>query len=75
MKKVVILMVTGGGGHRAGAVAVADALNHLYESDVSTSIVDITKWGAALARCLARWVLSLVGQGRPVALEDALVER
>ncbi len=46
MKKVVILMVTGGGGHRAGAVAVADALNHLYESDVSTSIVDITKWGA-----------------------------
>ena len=46
MRKVVILMVTGGGGHGAGAMAIAGALGHLYGKEVSTSIVDVSKQGA-----------------------------
>ena len=46
MKKVTILMITGGGGHGAGARAVAGALDHLYGKDISTSIVDVSKRGA-----------------------------
>jgi len=45
MKKIVILMITGGGGHGAGARAIAGALDHLYAPDVVTSIVDVSKWG------------------------------
>jgi 1,2-diacylglycerol 3-beta-galactosyltransferase len=45
MKKITILMVTGGGGHGAGARAISGALDHLYGHEVSTSIVDVSKTG------------------------------
>jgi len=42
-KKILILMITGGGGHRAAARAISGALTHLYGDKVSPSIVDISK--------------------------------
>lgn len=45
MKKILILMITGGGGHRAAASAVSGALCHLYGDEVHASIVDVSKTG------------------------------
>lgn len=39
-KRVLILMSNTGGGHRAAAEAIREALNHLYGPDVTVSIVD-----------------------------------
>jgi 1,2-diacylglycerol 3-beta-galactosyltransferase len=43
MKRVLILMIEGGGGHRASAQAIAEALTHLYGGQVTTTIVDVSK--------------------------------
>ncbi|MFH1084918.1 MAG: glycosyltransferase [Chloroflexota bacterium] len=43
MKKILILMISGGGGHLTAARAVAGAVNHLYGQEVTTSIVDVSK--------------------------------
>jgi len=39
-KRILILMSNTGGGHRAAAEAIAEALNHLYGPNVVVSIVD-----------------------------------
>lgn len=39
-KRILILMSNTGGGHRAAAEAIQEALNHLYGPDVTVSIVD-----------------------------------
>jgi len=39
-KRILILMSNTGGGHRAAAEAIAEALNHLYGPDVAVFIVD-----------------------------------
>ncbi len=43
MKKILILMITGGGGHRAAARAISGAMTHLYGDEVHVSIIDISK--------------------------------
>ena len=42
-KKILILMMSGGGGHQASAKAIAGALARSYGDEVTTSIVDLSK--------------------------------
>ena len=60
MKKVLILMIAGGGGHLASAQAIAGALARFYGDQVSTSIVDVSKehWLPPVNRMddLYRWL-------------------
>ena len=43
MKKVLILMISGGAGHLTAARALSGALGQLYADEVTTSIVDVSK--------------------------------
>jgi 1,2-diacylglycerol 3-beta-galactosyltransferase len=43
MKKILFLIISGGGGHMASAKAIAGALAHAYGGEVTTSIVDVSK--------------------------------
>jgi len=43
VKKILILLISAGGGHVASARAIAEALDHCYQGQVYTSIVDIAK--------------------------------
>jgi 1,2-diacylglycerol 3-beta-galactosyltransferase len=43
VKKILILLVSAGGGHVASARAIAEAVDRCYQGQVSTSIVDIAK--------------------------------
>jgi 1,2-diacylglycerol 3-beta-galactosyltransferase len=43
LKKILILLVSAGGGHFASARAIAEAMDHCYPGQVSTSIVDVSK--------------------------------
>lgn len=51
-KKILILMVSAGGGHQASAKAIAGALARSYGDNVTTSIVDLAKehWSRAVNR-------------------------
>ena len=51
-KKILILMVSAGGGHQASAKAIAGALARSYGDQVTTSIVDLAKehWSRAVNR-------------------------
>ena len=64
LKKVLILMIAGGGGHLASARAIAGALDHSFGHLVSTSIVDVSKehWFPPVNRMddIYRW---LAGDG------------
>jgi 1,2-diacylglycerol 3-beta-galactosyltransferase len=60
MKKVLILMIAGGGGHLASANAIVEALARQYGGEVTTSIVDLSKehWSRSVNRIdeLYRWM-------------------
>lgn len=43
MKKILILLVSAGGGHTASAKAISEAVDRCCRGQVSTSIVDVTK--------------------------------
>jgi 1,2-diacylglycerol 3-beta-galactosyltransferase len=43
VKKILIIMIEGGGGHRASAKAIAGAVAHLYPDELTTTIVDVSK--------------------------------
>jgi 1,2-diacylglycerol 3-beta-galactosyltransferase len=43
VKKILILLVSAGGGHIASAKAISEAVDRCYRGQVSTSIVDIAK--------------------------------
>jgi 1,2-diacylglycerol 3-beta-galactosyltransferase len=43
VKKILILLVSAGGGHLASAKAICEAVDHCYRGQVETSIVDIAK--------------------------------
>jgi 1,2-diacylglycerol 3-beta-galactosyltransferase len=43
LKKILILLVSAGGGHLSAAKAIAEAVEHCYHGQVSTSIRDIAK--------------------------------
>lgn len=62
MKRVLILMIMGGGGHLTAAKAVSGALAHLYGDEVTTSIVDVSKehWFRPINRLddAFRWLTS-----------------
>jgi 1,2-diacylglycerol 3-beta-galactosyltransferase len=43
VKKILIIMIEGGGGHRASAKAIAGGVAHLHGEEVTTTIVDVSK--------------------------------
>jgi 1,2-diacylglycerol 3-beta-galactosyltransferase len=43
LKKILMLIIEGGGGHRAAANAIVEGLTHLYGDKVTATIVDISK--------------------------------
>jgi 1,2-diacylglycerol 3-beta-galactosyltransferase len=64
-KKILILMSDTGGGHRASAEAVAEAIVHLYGDEVSVRIVDA--W-----RSYAPWPLNRIPDAYPWLVSDGL---
>jgi 1,2-diacylglycerol 3-beta-galactosyltransferase len=64
-KRILILMSDTGGGHRASAEAIAEALAHLYGENISVSIVDAWK------RC-APWPLNQIPDAYSWLVSDGL---
>jgi 1,2-diacylglycerol 3-beta-galactosyltransferase len=64
-KRILILMSDTGGGHRASAEAIAEALAHLYGEKISVSIVD------AWRRC-APWPLNQIPDAYSWLVSDGL---
>jgi 1,2-diacylglycerol 3-beta-galactosyltransferase len=60
MKKILFLIISGGGGHTASAKAIAGALTQAHEDEVTTSIVDLSKehWSRSVNRLdeIYRWM-------------------
>lgn len=60
--RILILMISGGGGHRSAARAIAEALRQRYGERVTSSIVDVSKahWLGPVNRMdeIYRWLTS-----------------
>lgn len=64
-KKILILMSDTGGGHRASAEAIAEAITHLYANELNVRIVDAWKDHSP-------WPLSEIGDTYPWLVGDGL---
>lgn len=62
MKKILILIMSGGGGHMSSAKAIAGAVARSHGDEVTTSIVDLSKehWSRSVNRMdeVYRWMAS-----------------
>jgi len=64
-KKILILMSDTGGGHRASAEAIQEAVMHLYGHEVSVHIVDAWK-------NYSPWPINRIGDAYPWLVSDGL---
>jgi 1,2-diacylglycerol 3-beta-galactosyltransferase len=64
-KKILILMSDTGGGHRASAEAIAEAMAHLYGDEITVRIVDV--W-----RTYTSWPLNQIPKAYPWLVSDGL---
>lgn len=64
-KKILILMSDTGGGHRASADAIAEAIAHLYGDEISVRIVDA--W-----RSYVPWPVNRIPDAYPWLISDGL---
>jgi 1,2-diacylglycerol 3-beta-galactosyltransferase len=64
-KKILILMSDTGGGHRASAEAMAEAMSHLYHDEVTVHIIDA--W-----RDYSPWPINQIPDAYPWLVSDGL---